>query len=773
MHSLDSLSSGYPQEKVFIHFDRSIYGAGETIWFKAYVNLAGKPSFLSRIVYLELVNEKGKMIDKKMLKLDNGSAPGDFILPSSLASGNYSINAYTLWMLNFPQYIFRRSFYFTGDDFKRKPAAPLTTIDLEFHPEGGKLINGIKSVVAFRAKAPNGLPINISGSVVDSRQQEVARFSSEHDGMGIFDLTPEAGEKYAAVVSVNGVKKIYQLPLAKNEGLVLEVANYDPARILIRAERSSLSLQALQNLRLVAQMNNKLVYMGKMNFQNRKEITAAIKKEGLPAGIMHLTVMDTLGTVVAERLLYISSQLYDIKIKTGKTNTKKRAFNEWEIETANSDQLQSSLSITNSVYTKPDHGDNILSSFLLSAEVSEYVHDPGFYFKDDKASTLTALDILLITQKAKLEWNKVLKNEFPALKYPVETSLAIAGKISRLNGRSDIASGKVTFMIKGEDSTTIMSQATPDEKNRFYIPNIEFRKSAKIYYQGANLDKSKAYINVEIFPIYFDTLKTAHGFPMVDLNPNNSLSNDYQEYLDIVNADIEAGKAILLQEVKIRGKKKDRLDSLTEVYASAMFTDADKTLSPDPKMGRTGLWDYLRYEVNGFTVTDGENGPMATFDRYDGLDVLSSLPQTGIQFYLNEIPVTADVVATLSMLDVALVKVYKGSSSMVLGAARGAISIYTNKGTSLGLKGRAFDHKTMSGYALIRNFYSPDYTKLKSDSIPTDKRPTLLWQTFGKPISTAKFPVTFYNDDVTKKYKVVMQGIDKNGRMYFIEREIE
>src|SRR5690349_20701461 len=72
--ALDSFAFMHPQEKVFVHSDRDIFTAGETIWFKAYVTLDGRPTNLSKIVYAELANSKGKLIAKRMLRADDGSA---------------------------------------------------------------------------------------------------------------------------------------------------------------------------------------------------------------------------------------------------------------------------------------------------------------------------------------------------------------------------------------------------------------------------------------------------------------------------------------------------------------------------------------------------------------------------------------------------------------------------------------------------------------------------------------------------------------------------
>src|SRR6185369_1148515 len=84
-----------PQEKVYLHFDRSYYTSGEKIWFKVYLTSGAnhKPSGLSRTVYAELINEQGHLVDQLKLFTRNGSAAGTFSLPDSLSSGNYLVRA--------------------------------------------------------------------------------------------------------------------------------------------------------------------------------------------------------------------------------------------------------------------------------------------------------------------------------------------------------------------------------------------------------------------------------------------------------------------------------------------------------------------------------------------------------------------------------------------------------------------------------------------------------------------------------------------------------
>ena len=100
---LEKYRSEYPQEKVHLHMDKPYYAIGDSIWFKAYVVNAEKNglSNLSKILYVDLINDKDSIKQSLMLQLRSGLAWGDFTLSDYLPEGNYRIRAYTTWMRNF------------------------------------------------------------------------------------------------------------------------------------------------------------------------------------------------------------------------------------------------------------------------------------------------------------------------------------------------------------------------------------------------------------------------------------------------------------------------------------------------------------------------------------------------------------------------------------------------------------------------------------------------------------------------------------------------
>ena len=144
--TLNTFFEKYPQEKVYIQFDRKDYETSDTIWYKGYVTYNHAPSPLSKILYVEMVDNNGYIIKRQTLPIDDGGAEGDIALNEKFHPGQYHIRAYTSWMMNFDQ-----AFYFRNDinigeidsTANQNSINDLSNVNVEFFPEGGNLVEGI------------------------------------------------------------------------------------------------------------------------------------------------------------------------------------------------------------------------------------------------------------------------------------------------------------------------------------------------------------------------------------------------------------------------------------------------------------------------------------------------------------------------------------------------------------------------------------------------------------------------------------------------------
>jgi hypothetical protein len=212
----------YPKENAFVHTNQSVYVSGQTIWFKIYCMAYGKPTGLSHVIYLQLINPRGSVIKTCKLPLINGAANSDFDLPDNLKTGWYSIKAFTSWMLNFPsddiycKKLFIKNTYETSS----KAAAVKDSIqkyNFKLFPEGGgDLARDAINTVAFKATNPAGKPVTIHGEIINTDdKQVVVKFVSQHDGMGKFDFEAIPGHYVAKVFFPDGTAS-YPLPDIKS-----------------------------------------------------------------------------------------------------------------------------------------------------------------------------------------------------------------------------------------------------------------------------------------------------------------------------------------------------------------------------------------------------------------------------------------------------------------------------------------------------------------------------------------------------------------------------
>lgn len=102
------------QEKLYLHFDKPAYTAGERMWFRAYLANADThvPDTASCAVYVELINNVDSLIQRIKLPHKHGVFAGSLALSELLPEGNYRLRAYTNWMRNAgAEYFFNQTFF--------------------------------------------------------------------------------------------------------------------------------------------------------------------------------------------------------------------------------------------------------------------------------------------------------------------------------------------------------------------------------------------------------------------------------------------------------------------------------------------------------------------------------------------------------------------------------------------------------------------------------------------------------------------------------------
>src|SRR5476651_521392 len=79
------------QEKIFVHTDKTVYLPGEILWFKIYCVDGNdhKPLNLSKVVYVEVLDNNQTAIIQAKVALKNGVGDGSLYIPVTINNGNY------------------------------------------------------------------------------------------------------------------------------------------------------------------------------------------------------------------------------------------------------------------------------------------------------------------------------------------------------------------------------------------------------------------------------------------------------------------------------------------------------------------------------------------------------------------------------------------------------------------------------------------------------------------------------------------------------------
>ena len=782
----------YPQEKVFLQTNKDQFSIGEQIWMKLWCTFQQKPSFLSRIVYVDIADDKGVVVDKKMFRLDSlATAKGQIDISPKWKTGAYTISAYTLWMRNFPDYLFRKNIMIYGEDYVGRRLSPvMPSLQVRFFPEGGQMVGGVDNRIAFLITDERGWPVNKSFTVTDKEGKEVASATATHNGMGVFSFTPQIGQKYTANIEVaRGSSRSFQLPSIADNGIVLQVQNTSPNRLFVSVNRAETGKDAYNKLLLIAHMGGKLVYSSFFNFEEGLT-TAAISKKNLPPGVMQITILDSIGKPLAERLAFIENyQVKKASLQPLALNNAKRAKNTIEI-TADS-LIAPSLSVlineaSSSITSQTSS--HIAAHFLLTADLKGYIHQPASYFKDKTPETLQQLDVLMMVQGwRKFTWQQIAKNEPPKLLFPIESNINIRGLARKPGNGGVVKDGKVAFVIKGADSTTILADAFLTDKGEFIVDSLNIKQKATVSYVATNNKKENLIVEVDFYPSFIDTVAKTQVLQGVDMDTMvlaqrqskmaEALYLQLAQYVDTLSGYRDLGT------VTVTAKRQSKLDSLQREYVSGFFEQSDQTLVVPENGSFMNIWQYLQREIPGLNVQPFAGGvPSVSFQRNSDL-LLGTVTESGeliaggsdgIRFFLNEMPVSVEIIDAVNPDEVAIVKVYKGALAFPFGANAGAISVYTKKGRSFAINEKRFVSYEKQGYAVAREFFQVDYLKAPDlNKNQADNRTTLLWKPNLQLDKAGKAKLDFFNNDFAKKWKVVVQGMDRQGQLVFSEYILE
>lgn len=474
--AINSYASMYSPERIYIHYDKAGYTAGETVWFKAYMMNEIIPADESKTLYIDWIDDKGTLLSHAVSPLVEAVTNGQFEIPADYKGRSLSVRAYTKWMLNFDSaFLYHKDIPVFTKDRTAGDAKNKIVPTIRFFPEGGDIISGLTNKIAFKANDQWGKPVKVTGVIQNSKGEKIDSLVSLHDGMGYFFLFPVPGETYTAKWSVRtpsekdekSISHTTPLPTVKPTGVSLQVTISGTKRIFSIAAAPEI-VKAAGTLHVVGTLNQ---YPA---FKVSKSITEGfargiIPTENLPSGILTITVFDAQWNPLAERITYINNDEYrfNAEMTVEHWGLNKRARNEILLTVPDSLLGSFAVSVTDAGI-ETDSSENIISHFLLTSDIKGRVHNPSYYFSANNDTINQQLDLVMLTHGwRRFKWEDIVKGKLPKITYPKDTAyLALSGKVYGATPTALRSNANIILIVNqkksGDGNKMLMLPVNPD-----------------------------------------------------------------------------------------------------------------------------------------------------------------------------------------------------------------------------------------------------------------------------------------------------------------------
>ena len=844
-YAASSFGKALPQEKVHLHLDNTSYYRADRIWFGCYVVEAGtnRPTALSRTLYVELLNPGGTVIEKKVLPIVGGRCNGNFALTHlPFYSGFYEIRAYTKYMLNFgeetvcsrtiPVFDEPEDPANTADKRMMRPrtasgkypskrtfAKRGGSVNVRFFPEGGNLVEGLPSRVAFEATDADGLPLAASGTVRDRQGNVKAEFATEYGGRGAFDYTPAEGDR-AEIMAADGRSRRVELPEMLPQGIVMRVDNLSSADSIAVEVRKSAGMPATM-LGAAVICGGALSSYSILDLADGQPIDFKIDKRRMPAGVARIILVGLDGMPIADRLLFThAGRRAAIEVAADKPQYEPYDSIRLDFSLRDADGRPLAAPISVSVRDGENetayYGD-MLTDLLLCSEIKGYVHRPSYYFESDDSLHRTALDRLLMVQGwRRYDWAERAGTRPFDLEYLPEQGVEVHGRVLRYGTDKPLTDIRLSSVLlkRGEeggdglqDNMAHAGTVEVDSTGRFtFVGNLwgkwalnlsvtndkNRRKASRILLDRLFSPAPREYLPAEM---NIETADAPDEHRPSESEAVRTIVDTTALYYDDGETDMTK-KVHRIKEIVVKGEKRSRED---EIYrsrsTSTSFYDipAEMDAIRDAGESVTDIHELLASLSDKFVISRQSVNTLNTMSRSKDstdIDVIEINGQWRITykgkaplFVVDYEKVRGDVplydLIRLSAIkaiyineDLGVITQYADITKMspmeISSHYSCVVFIETYPEGRIPVEaGRGVRKTWIDGYAEPDEFYMPDYSVMPKEN---DYRRTLYWNPELKPDEQGRASVKFYNNSRCRRMKISAETLADDGAIGVLSR---
>jgi hypothetical protein len=749
-NNISSYLQAMPREELFLHLAKPHFITGETAWFRIYhfSSSSRTPIALSRVAYVEMVNSKDETVLQEKVKIDKNGGSGWFYLPTSLNSGNYRVIAYTNWMKNFKNNYFESEEItiinpFTQLNLQSKPEEGKP--DLQFLPEGGKLLADIPTRLAFRAMNANAKGIDFKGVIIDDQQDTVLHFSPKQFGIGSVELTPERDTEYKALIITPDERTFtYSLPEIYSSGYSMRVdkiaADYE---VSVRRKNNGASNR--ERLYLAGFGGDQLVYFNSQII-NTGPISFNVRDSDLQTGINRFVVFTSRGLPLSERMVFkYPENNLRFKIDMSDEHPGHREPIEMALQVSDKSDLSQEADLSISIYLTRNEFDEQPADFLsyayLLADLKGHVENPSSYFNHNGEGRTEEMDNLMLTHGwSNYNLEEMLNSTNPSFDYiPEFIGQTVSAQATYID--SDNPVDEQVFTLSIPNNRSLLYTARSDQMGNLVFETGDVSGDKDLVFRKENSDGM-----IDL------TLESPFG-----INKHQSSWSYFNISTDL--KDFLIGQSVNMQVSNIfdSARNNENTNDSISFYGipDALYMLDDYTRFPV-------MEEVMREYVSGVNVRRIDGRYLFRVLDQDRNEIMKSSPL----ILLDGVPVTsADEILDLDPRRVKRIEIVQKKYFYGPLELHGIVAYYSYNSdmAELPLNENAIQRK-YKGYQQYREFYTPKYDapNERSARLP-DFRNQLYWNPSVITGENGKTQIQFTSSDLSGQYKVVVHGMSSNG----------
>ena len=749
--------------RVWLETDKTVFKARENIWFRGFLlnAVSQKVNTKSKYLFVDLVNEKDSVISVVLLDASTQQLNGQIMLPANTSPGYYWLRAYTKEMaVADTNSIFVKAVYVISKYAKAHTSVTASKAftggndvpSIKFYSEGGAIMTGANSTVAFQIRDAQQNPVSLEGVIKDNRDSVVAHFSSNGSGMGKFILFPSVVRKYKAYITWHGKDLGYPLPPFNLHAGQVAVTKQSGGNITLRVLLEDSIYKKDLVTYVIGISKDSLCFAG----IGRGLYQLDVAEQNFPEGIATFYLFDDKLQFLSERSVYIKAKNIIVNTVVDKNSYGKR------------DKVTLAVSVTDAA-GRPVPAlfsvaviDTVFSNQAgecMPAYGSSLLPIDNFSLAQNQCLTEEALELLMLARTGTyLDMGKNLRK---SLAVDEDSLLFIKGQA--LDEKNNPAANKILTLFSSSSNSLFVTDTT-DDSGQFSFAVSNYMDSTQFAVDAKTANNKSMKVTISRDPFLFPHFKTPASLKSY-FAAEPVIAGKYRGvYLDSTFTGI--GKKLPL--VSVKGIKKANYNELKRVSSSSAILSADQ-LDERTSVGNTVLNVGGMHLLNGYLVINGLTAMKAPDAGSEPLLIVDGV-QTPSSSSDGQSPVMG-ALNSLNPNDIDFIEILKGPEAANFGVRGGNGVIIVNLS---GTRREKFNTNNN-----LQTFYAKGITRsslfpvINFDNKETrasedfDNRATIFWDGSVLTGSGSTSKISFFTSDIPTTYRVTISGITVHGDIIY------